>query len=238
MVGARIRHLGIILDGNRRFARELLKKPWEGHRLGLEKAREALSWACEAGIKYITAYVLSFENLLSRPSVELQYILKYLGEECDAILEDKRHVVHRNKVRVRFIGRIGLLPSWLRKKMEAVETKTARYKRHTLNVAVAYGGQQEIVDAVREICKKVLKGVLSPAVLDEKIIAMHLYTNGQPMPDLIIRTGGEKRLSNFLSYQSAYSELVFLDKRWPEITKKDFIQCLEEFGRRKRRFGK
>ncbi|MEM7813700.1 MAG: polyprenyl diphosphate synthase [Candidatus Aenigmatarchaeota archaeon] len=232
-----IRHIGIILDGNRRFARDLLKRPWEGHKLGLEKARQVLEWACELGIKHATAYVLSLENLAKRPKRELAYILKYIGMEADRILADKSHPVHRFEVRVRFIGRIRLLPAWLRKKLGAVEDMTKDYAKHILNIALAYGGQQEIADAVKAISQKLLKGELSPANLNDAIVREHLYTNGQPAPDLIIRTGGERRLSNFLTYQSAYSELMFVDKRWPEFTRDDLIACIDEFEQRQRRFG-
>lgn len=230
-------HIGVILDGNRRFARELMKKPWEGHRMGLEKAREMLKWSCEAGIKYLTAYVLSFENLGTRPRTELKYILKFLEMEADRILQDSTHVVHNFQVKVRFIGRLHLLPAHLQAKLAAVEEKTKHYNRHFLNVALAYGGQQEIVDAARRILEKGLKGIIKPAEMDEQIMKQHLYTNGQPYPDLIVRSGGEKRLSNFLSFQSAYSELIFTDKRWPEITRRDFNRFLEQFRSRKRRFG-
>jgi len=232
------KHVGIILDGNRRFAKQLMKMPWEGHKYGLEKSRQVLEWACDYKIKYLTAYVLSLENLKKRPRRELQLILHYLGEEAENIIKNKNHVVNRRKINVRFIGRTQLLPKWLQNKLKQVEKKTRNYKKHYLSVAVAYGGQQELVDALREIMKKVLKGLIKPAELDENIIKQHLYTNGHPHPDLIIRTGGEKRLSNFLSFQSAYSELIFLDKKWPEITKQDFVQSLEEYSDRKRRFGK
>lgn len=235
---APITHLGMILDGNRRFAKELMKRPWEGHKFGLEKAREALEWSCERGIKHVTAYVLSLENYKSRPSTELKYILKYLGMEADNILTNTNHVVHKYKVKVNFIGRIAILPDWLQEKITAVEAKTSGYKKHVLNVALAYGGQQEIVDAVRTIAQKVMKGIISPATINEEVIKHHLYTNGQPMPDVILRTGGEKRLSNFMTYQSAYSELIFLDTRWPALTKKDFETALNEYEVRQRRFGK
>lgn len=232
------KHMGIILDGNRRFAKELMKKPWEGHRFGLEKAREVLQWSCEAGISHMTAYVLSYENLNTRPKKELEYILKYLGAEADTIVNDKGHVVHRFGVRVRFIGRTQLLPEDLQKKLRAAEQATEKYTKHSMDVALAYGGQQEVVDAVKEIVTKGLKGVIKPSDVNEELLKQHLYTNGSPYPDAIIRTGGEKRLSNFLSFQSAYAELIFTDKRWPEITKQDFDAALEEFAQRKRRFGK
>jgi tritrans,polycis-undecaprenyl-diphosphate synthase [geranylgeranyl-diphosphate specific] len=225
------------MDGNRRLARELLKRPWEGHKLGLEKARDVLQWCCELGIKHATTYALSLENLTKRPKRELAYILKYIGMEADNILTNKAHPVHRFKVKVLFIGRLTLLPSWLRKKMSAVEAATKSYTKHVLNIAIAYGGQQEITDAVKSIMQKVLKGILSPANLNDRIVREHLYTNGQPAPDLIIRTGGEHRLSNFLPYQSAYSELIFLDKRWPEFSREDLVTCIDEFEQRQRRFG-
>lgn len=233
-----LRHIGVILDGNRRFARELMRRPWEGHRLGLMKSRDVLEWACEAGIKYITAYVLSLENLATRPKRELRLILNYLGQEADNIVKDSKHVVHRFGVRVRFIGRTHVLPSQLQKKLAAVEKKTANYKKHMLNVAVAYGGQQELVDATKKILEKGLRGVLRPADLNVQLLKEHLYTNGQPMPDMIFRTGGEKRISNFMPFQSAYAELIFTDKRWPELTKKDFEEALKEFERRQRKFGR
>lgn len=231
-------HVGIILDGNRRFARQLLQKPWMGHRWGLEKAREVLQWACEAKIKYLTAYVLSLENLQTRPKRELRFILSHLEQEAENILVNMEHIIHRYHVNVRFIGRIPLLPRKLQKKLSAVEKATMRYRRHFLNVAVAYGGQQEIVDAVKKIVSKVTKGVIKPSELDEAVIKQHLYSDGHPYPDLIVRTGGESRLSNFMPFQSAYSELLFTPKKWPELTREDFNGFIKEFQQRKRRFGR
>lgn len=231
-------HLGIIMDGNRRFARQIAKRPWIGHKYGLKKARSVLRWTCEAGIKFMTAYTLSLENMRTRPKRELAIILKYIGKEADTIMNDKKHPVHKFKVRVRFIGRIGMLPDDIQTKLKAVEEATRHYRNHTLNIAVAYGGQQEIVDAIKNMTKKVMKGLMSPADLNEDIVRSHLYTDGQPEPDLIVRTGGEKRLSNFLPYQSAYSELTFIDKKWPELTKKDFDKILDNFAQRQRRFGR
>ncbi|MCX6819301.1 MAG: polyprenyl diphosphate synthase [Candidatus Aenigmarchaeota archaeon] len=230
-------HIGIIIDGNRRFAKQLMKKPWEGHKFGLTKTREVLTWACEKGIKYMTAYVLSLENLTSRPKRELQMILRYFDSELENIIENKDHVIHSFNVQTKFIGRKHLLPDYMQKKMKKIEQITKKYTQHILNVAVAYGGQQELVDATQKILKKCLKGIIKPADLNVDVIKNHLYTGGQPAPDLIFRTGGEKRLSNFLPFQSVYSELIFTDKKWPEITKKDFQAALDEFDSRKRRFG-
>ncbi len=231
-------HLGIILDGNRRFAKVLMKKAWIGHKYGLGKTREVLQWACEAGIKYITAYTLSFENLTTRPKEELKMILAYLDKEADNVLRNKNHVIHRFNVKVKFIGRVYLLPKRLQKKLHEVEKATADYSSHIMNVALVYGGQQEIVDAAKKILLKGLKGIIKPSDVNETLIKAHLYTNGQPYPDMIFRTGGEKRLSNFLPFQSAYSELIFTDKKWPELSRKDFAAALSEFSKRKRRFGK
>lgn len=231
-------HVGIILDGNRRFARELMKTPWLGHKLGLEKARTVLAWACERGIKYVTAYVLSLENIETRPKKELQMILKYFGEEMDNILSDANHVVNRFHVKVRFIGRTHILPDGLQEKMKKVEAATKNNKKHTINIAIAYGGQQELVDAMKKILQEGLTGAIKPSDLDENLLKEHLYTNGQPYPDMIIRTGGEKRLSNFLPFQSAYSELMFTDTKWPALTEKEFDMALKEFSNRQRRFGR
>ena len=232
------RHIGVILDGNRRFAKQLMKHPWIGHEYGLKKARQVLEWACESGIKYITAYTLSLENMSTRPKKELSMILRYLEREAENIFDNANHVVHRFSINVRFIGRIHVLPKRLQKKMKLAEDRTKRYKKHFLNIAVAYGGQQEIIDATREILKKGLKGIIKPAQINETIMKEHLYTNGQPFPDLIFRTGGEKRLSNFMPFQAAYSELIFTDKKWPELTRHDFNAALKEYARRKRKFGK
>jgi len=230
-------HIGIIMDGNRRFAKELMKKPWVGHKWGVQKAMEVLEWSCEKGIKYMTAYALSLENLFSRPKRELEIIFKYFREEADNILKNNDHIIHKLNVNLRFIGRINLLPKDLQNKIKNVEMMTKNYKKYFLNIAVAYGGQQEIVDAVKNILKKGLKGIIKPSDLNETILKENLYTNGQPYPDLIFRTGGERRLSNFLSFQSAYSELIFTNKKWPELRKEDFEAVLNEFAKRKRRFG-
>ncbi|MFH1631026.1 MAG: polyprenyl diphosphate synthase [Candidatus Aenigmatarchaeota archaeon] len=234
----KIRSIGIVLDGNRRFAKALMKLPWYGHKIGLEKSREALQWVCDAGIDCMTAYVLSVDNLKSRPKKELNFILKYIGLEADNITKNMDHIVHRYGVRVRFIGRKNLLPPWLQKKMEIAEDATKKYNNHSLNIAIAYGGQQEIVDATRKIAERVVGKKISLKQIDEIMVKEALYTEGQPTPDLIVRTGGEKRLSNFLLFQSAYSELFFLDKKWPEIKKEDFTKVFEEFEQRQRRFGR
>jgi len=231
-------HIAIILDGNRRYAKSIMKSVWHGHKLGIGKSREVLDWTCKKGIKYFTAYVLSLENYYSRPRAELKLILKFLEEEMDNMIDNKDHVIHKNRVSVRFIGKTRILPPKLQKKIKKVESITKKYNKHYMDIAIAYGGRQEIVDATRDILVKGLKGIIKPSDIDEELLKQHMYTNGHPYPDMILRTGGEKRLSNFLAFQSAYSELIFTDTRWPEITKRDFDEALDEFANRKRRFGK
>ncbi len=231
-------HVGVIMDGNRRYARYLMHSPNFGHKKGRLKAREVLEWGIEKKIKYMTAYTLSLENLHSRPKEELLFIFQQIGKECDAMLKVADHPVNKYNVCVRFIGRTRLLPKLLQEKMKRVEKHTAKNKKYFLQIAVAYGGQQEIVDAVRQVAVKLTKGIIKPHEINEDLFRHNLYTNGWPAPDLIIRTGGEKRLSNFLTYQSAYSEIIFLDKKWPEMTKKDFSDAIKEFEKRKRRFGR
>ena len=230
-------HVAVILDGNRRFAKRLMKKPWYGHRWGAKKVKEFLKWLKEFGIKYATLYSLSLENLRKRPKKELDNILKIFEREFKKVL-NPRHEVHKYGVRIRIIGRIHLLPKNLQKIFREVEKATRNYKNYFLNFAIAYGGKQEIVDAVRKIVRELKKGKLSSRKINEKVFEEHLYTNGFPPVDIMIRTGGEKRLSNFLLWQCAYAELFFVNKMWPEFTKEDFVKILKEYERRERRFGK
>lgn len=229
--------IGLIMDGNRRFAREIMKRPWEGHRFGVGKAREVMTWAHELGIKYVTIYALSLENFASRPKKELKKILEYMERENDAVLSGS-HVVHETGTRVKFIGRTKVLPEKLREKMKRVEKLTEKNENHILNVAVAYGGQQEIIDACKKISLQVSKGLLKTSQINETLFKESLYTDGFRYPDLIIRTGGERRLSNFLLWQAAYAELAFTEKRWPEFSRDNFLEIIREFQKRERRFGK
>jgi len=229
--------IGIIMDGNRRFAKQIMKKPWKGHEFGVSRARKVLKWSDELGIEYLTIYALSVENIRTRPKIELSKILDYFEKELDEVLSGE-HVIHETKTRVRFIGRIGLLKKGLRKKMKEVEDLTKDYENHLLSIAVAYGGQQEIVDACKKISLEIMDGVIEPHQINESLFKDSLYTNGFRCPDLIIRTGGERRLSNFLLWQSAYSELAFTDQKWPEFSKKKFVSMIGEYQKRERRFGK
>ncbi len=231
-------HIAIIPDGNRRLARRLMGRPWKGHEWGIEKIKDVLMWCKECGTRIITLYVLSLENLRKRPKRELNFLFSLARKEIKNMLNDRGHIVHRNRVRVRFFGRTDLLPEDLQEGIKKVSEMTSEYSDYFLNLAIAYGGKQEIVDASRRLAADAIRGVVDPRHINESLLRKYLWTNGFPDPDLIIRTGGEKRLSNFLPFQSTYSELVFIDKLWPEIRKEDFFGAIEEFGRRKRRFGR
>ncbi|MDD5193366.1 MAG: polyprenyl diphosphate synthase [Candidatus Nanoarchaeia archaeon] len=222
-------HVAIILDGNRRFAKRLMLEPWKGHEYGREKVEKMLDYANDLGIKELTFYALSVENIKSRPKNELEYLYKIFREIFRDISKEK---IHNNKIKMRFIGNLDLLPKDLKVQCEKIEDETKNYDNFTVNFAIAYGGRQEIVEAVR----KILKNKIKEEDVNEQIIEDALYMKDNP--DLIIRTGGEKRTSNFLPWQSAYSELIFIDKFWPEFEKEDLINCIDEFKRRKRNFGK
>ncbi len=229
------KHVAIILDGNRRLAKRLVAQPWQGHAWGAKKVKELLKWVKETEIKYVTLYSFSVQNF-KRPKKEFDYLMRLFEKEFSAIT-NPNHEAHKYKVRVRAIGRINLFPKKVQNAIAAAEAATKKYNKYFLNIAVAYGGQEEITDAMVKIAKKVATG-LKLEQINEKMIKESLYTNGIPYPDLIIRTGGEKRLSNFLLWQSAYSELYFCEKMWPEFEKKDFLEAIGEFQARQRRFGR
>lgn len=229
--------IGIIPDGNRRFAKRLMARPWKGHEWGIQKIEQISEWAQEAGVNAITFYALSLENLQKRPKRELAYIYKLIGAAIDRYLEPGSKV-HRDRTRVRFFGRLDLVPAPLRAKARAIERATAGYKGPLMQIALAYGGRQELVEAARAMARKAKAGTLNPDSIDEAVLRHHLQTNGARDPDLILRTGGDQRLSNFLLYQGAYSELAFIPVFWPELTKRQFMTALRSYERRDRRFGK
>ncbi|MBL7206192.1 MAG: di-trans,poly-cis-decaprenylcistransferase [Candidatus Aenigmarchaeota archaeon] len=224
--------IAIVPDGNRRFAKRLLKRPWKGHEWGVEKLKQVIKWSQELGIKTITFYTLSLENLEKRPKIELDFLIRIAKKEINNILSDENSFVFKDKIRVYFLGNMKKLPEDMQEGMKKLMEKTKHHDNFRLNLAVAYGGRQEIINA----CKRISKD--SPATIDEKTFRTYLETNGTADPDLVIRTGGEKRLSNFLLFQSAYSELAFVDPMWPEFTKEDFNKVIEDFSERERRFGK
>lgn len=223
--------IAIIPDGNRRLARRLGRDPWKGHEWGVRKLYRVLEWCREAGIQRVTFYALSLENLRRRPKQELQFLFALARSELDAILSDRAHFIHRNKVRLTFFGCLHLLPRDLREKIGQVAEATRKYRHYRAHIALAYGGRQEILDAATRLAQARERAT-------EQSFRKHLQTNGAGDPDLIIRTGGEQRLSNFLLFQSAYSELAFLKTSWPALTRRQFLRAIQNFSLRERRFGK
>lgn len=229
-------HIAIILDGNRRWAKYNLMGVGSGHFRGADKAEELLNWIHDLGIKITTLYVLSTENLDRRDEVDNIYGLLQL--KLERLYNDSR--IHRRQMKIKAIGNIKLLPIQLQGILNKLEEETAMYNSMFLNIAVAYGGQEELVDAIKKIALMAKTGELSVEDIDEKVIESCLYTSHlpQPEPDLILRTSGEKRLSGFLIWQSAYSELVFMDVFWPEFRKIDLMRAIRTYQLRIRRFGR
>jgi len=234
--GTRPEHIAIILDGNRRWASDKSANPWLGHEKGADKVEHLLDWCLKLDVKCLTLYAFSTENFL-RGEYEVEEIMRIFGDRFKRILKDER--IHRNKVHVRVIGRVNLLPDDLQKVIAEVEKSTDAYDKHFLNFALAYGGRAEIVDAAKKIAQKVQEGKLDPENVNEQVFEQCLYTSYMPKqdPDLIIRTSGEERLSGFLLWQSAYSELCFLDVYWPDFRVIDLLRAVRTFQNRKRRFG-
>jgi tritrans,polycis-undecaprenyl-diphosphate synthase [geranylgeranyl-diphosphate specific] len=228
-------HVGIIMDGNRRFAKLLgLGDVGMGHVAGQERLENVLDWCLEAGIKVLTVYAFSTENF-QRATPERELLMELFEHNFRKMAVDER--VHRNKIRVRCIGDLDLLPTEVRAAADHVMDVTRAYDGYSFNVAIAYGGRQEIVDAVRRIATEAKTGALDPASVTADTISRRLYTGDLPDPDFIIRTSGEERISNFLLWQMAYAELYFADVYWPELNKLEFLRAIEEYQRRKRRYG-
>jgi len=230
-------HIGVILDGNRRWASAREMIPLQGHREGAEKVKKFLEWALNLGIKTVTLYAFSTENF-KRSEEEVDELMRIYEENLEALLGTD--LIHKNEVCVRIIGRVNLLPERVKDLVLEVEELTKDYDRFYLNIALAYGGRAEIVDATREIAVKVKRGELTPEDVDEGLIEEHLYTSYLPQqdPDLVIRTSGESRLSNFLIWQSAYSELFIVDVYWPDFREIDLERAIRAFQSRLRRYGK
>lgn len=230
------RHVGIILDGNRRYAKKHgMEVPWFGHQKGAAKVLEVLRILWEANVKVCTLYAFSIENF-QRNKDEVNEIMALAKEKFTEVVGNPD--VHKHKVRISAIGRVDLLPKDVQDAIRMAEEETKDYKDHILNVAIGYSGRAELVDAVRAIGEKIESGEMHPSDVTEDIIESHLYTNGIPDPDLIIRTSGEERLSGFLLWQSAYSELYFAQIYWPAVRKIDVWRALRSYSNRSRRYGK
>ncbi len=230
-------HVAIIPDGNRRFAKRLMLQPWKGHEWGTEKLKNVLEWCRGTGIKMVTFYSLSLENIEKRPKNEINFLYDISRKEMRDVIENDNNFIHKYCAKIKCFGNLDVLPVDIQKLIKQVEEKTKNYNNYYLNLAIAYGGKQEVVDAVQKIAEKISRGDIEASDIDEAHIINNLHTTGFPDPDMIIRTGGEKRLSNFLPLQSAYSELFFIDTLWPEMTEDEFKNAVKEYSERKRRFG-
>lgn len=220
-------HLGIILDGNRRWAKERHLSPLEGHKKGAEVVKNLIGWCKKRGIKILTLFVFSTENW-NRPKAEISYLMDLLKKAFEKKNLEK---ALQEKVKIRIIGQRDKLSLSLLKKIEKIEKITANNKTMMLNFALSYGGRAEIVEAV----KNIIKNKIPTEKINERVISQNLWTSDL---DLVIRTGKEQRISNFLIWQAAYSELYFVSKYWPEFTERDLEKALKEYTRRQRRFGK
>ncbi len=220
-------HLGVIIDGNRRWAQEKGLPASEGHRHGLKKVKELIKWCLKKGIKVLTLFIFSTENW-KRPKKEINYLMGLIKRAFDKKNIEK---INQKGVKIQAIGQREKLARPIQKLIEETETLTKNNKKMTVNFALSYGGRTEIVEAI----KKIIKKKIPPEKINEDIIKENLWTSDV---DLIIRTGKEQRISNFLIWQAAYSELYFSKKYWPDFTEKDLDEALEDYAQRQRRFGK
>jgi len=226
------RHVAVIMDGNGRWAKERGLPRIEGHRQGAESARTIIRAAGELGIKYLTLYAFSVENW-NRPKDEVDALMKYLVH----YLKTETSELNKNNVKLEVIGQIYRLPENVQEHLRKSIQTLSKNNGLTLIMALSYGGRTEIVDAVRAIGEKVKQGRLDPADINEQTVSQHLYTRSWPDPDLLIRTSGEMRVSNFLLWQISYAELVITPTLWPDFRKPQLCAALEEYARRHRRFG-
>lgn len=232
------KHIGIILDGNRRFAKKLMLKPWKGHEWGYDKVKKLCEWCKEIGIPELTVYAFSVQNF-QRPKEEFDYLMKLFNKAFIELTEELKQENKKktlDQIQVRFIGRTWMFPPEIQEEMKKLTEITAGKTPYKINFAMAYGGREEVIDAVKKIADAVQKGKMNINAINEQSFSENLYLQSEP--ELIIRTGGDHRTSNFLIWQSHYSEWFFLEKTWPEFEKQDLLQVINEFQTRERRFGK
>lgn len=226
------RHVAIIMDGNGRWAKQRHLPRVEGHRVGAESVRAIIRASGELGIKYLTLYAFSVENW-NRPQDEVDTLMKYLARYLKSELGE----LNKNNVQLETIGQLQRLPEFVQEQFHKTQAALAKNNGLTLILALSYGGRTEIVEAVRQIAAKVKQGKLEAAEITEQVVADHLYTRKWPDPDVLIRTSGEMRVSNFLLWQISYAELVVTQTLWPDFRKPQFYAALEEYAKRHRRFG-
>ena len=227
------RHIAIIMDGNGRWAEQQGKPRIMGHRAGVESVQDIVRASRELGIGVLTLYAFSTENW-KRPPLEVQALMGLLK----AFLESELATMVHNNVSLRCLGQKDRIPPEVRKVMERVIRETAGNSGLILNLALSYGGRNEITQAAQAIARECRDGLLNPEAIDQAVLEQHLYTAGLPDPDLLIRTGGETRLSNFLLWQASYAELYFTETLWPDFRKQDLLHAILDFQKRQRRFGK
>jgi undecaprenyl diphosphate synthase len=225
-------HIAVIMDGNGRWARKRALPRHAGHRSGVKSVRRAVELAAENGVKHLTLFAFSSENW-ARPREEVSKLMGLFVEALQREVDD----LHRNNVRLEFIGAREQLQPGLRDKIAAAEAQTSANTGLHLLVAVAYGGRWDITQATRKLARKVSSGELAPEDIDDKAVASELQLGNVPDPDLLIRTGGEQRISNFLLWHLAYAELYFCDTLWPDFDDRDFQEALEFYATRQRRYG-
>jgi undecaprenyl diphosphate synthase len=226
-------HVAIIMDGNGRWASKRGLPRSAGHRAGFERVRDTVAFCLETGVKYLTLYAFSTENW-QRPEDEVSFLMTLFEQS----LPVEAAKLHQYNVKMRFIGLKQGLSDKLRNLIEQAETLTANNSGLTLNIAINYGGRSEIVSAVKELVQAVQKKEINPEEITEPVLANHLFTSGQPDPDLLIRPGGESRISNFLIWQLAYTELYFSNLYWPDFNKEQLLKAFEHYSQRERRFGR
>ena len=226
------RHIAIIMDGNGRWAKERGLPRLEGHRVGAESVQEVLEASIQLGVEYLTLYAFSSENW-SRPATEVSALMGLLNR----FLKNKAKELDRQNVRLIAIGQVDRLPEKTRVLIERIEATTANHTTLTLVLALSYGGREEIVEAARSLASDAAAGNISASDIDAELFASRLQTSGIPDPDLLIRTSGEMRVSNFLLWQISYAEIVIVKKYWPDFRHGDLLDSVEEYKRRHRRFG-
>jgi len=227
------KHIAIIMDGNGRWAKQKGMLRAFGHENGTKSVRQVVEASAEIGIANLTLYAFSTENW-KRPKLEVKTLMKLLISS----LKKEIKTLQDNDIKLTAIGNLNLLPSKVFKELHEVMEATKKNTRMTLTLALSYGSREELLNTVKEISNKVKNNIISPEAIDESIINKHLYTQNLPDVDLLIRTSGEQRISNFLLWQIAYAELYFTDTLWPDFTKKDLYKAIIEYQKRERRFGK
>ncbi len=227
-----MKHIAVIMDGNRRWAKKNSLMPWKGHKQGIETVKAFIKFCLDKKIQHASLYTFSLENFKRSPQ-EIGYLFNLIVKSSEDFLPQ----FIESGIRIRFCGDKSHFPDSVKPTIQKLENQTKNLDKLLLNIIFCYGGKQEIVSAVKNIALAVKDGIIDPDTIDELMLEKHLWSAGIPDPDMIIRTGGQIRLSNFLLFKSAYSELFFTKKLWPELVKEDFENALEDFYFRKRNIG-